>query len=99
MIPQLVDNLVVKSARSAVSVRQAYLIHLKRCRNGFNQDSPSDRSTRHANVILGNIKDIIPQTSFEVRFHLGQIKVRSSPSFDEFFGIVEEVETEIEQTS
>jgi hypothetical protein len=32
-------------------------------------------------------------------FHFGQVKVWTGASFDEFMGVVEEVETEIEDTS
>ena len=74
-----------------------YLIHLKRSSNRFNQNSTPDCSPPHANIVLRQIEHIIPQPRLEMTLHLRQIEVRASPSLDKLFGIVEEVQPEIEE--
>lgn len=75
------------------------LIHLKRRRDGLDQHGTTDRSARHANVVLSQVEDVVPQTRLEVRLHLGEVEVRAEPAGNELLGIVVEVQTEVEQTA
>lgn len=76
-----------------------HLIHLKSSSDSLNQNSAPDSSARHANVILSQVENVIPQTSFKVRFQLGKIEVRASAPVDQLLSIVEEIETEIEKAA
>lgn len=40
---------------------------------------------------------IVPKTRFEVVLHLGEVEIRSRTSRDEFAGVVEKVETKVEE--
>jgi hypothetical protein len=77
----------------------SYLFHLKGRRDGLNETSTPDRSTLHANVVLGKVEDIVPQPSLEVALHLGQVVVRAGATLDELFCVVVEVDTEVEQAA
>lgn len=74
-------------------------IHLESSSDGLNQHGSTDSTTRKANVILSQVEHIIPQPGLEVRLHLGQIEVRTGAASNELLGIVEEVETEVEQAT
>lgn len=94
-------------------------VHLERSRDSFDEDGSTNASTRYSEKILRHAEDVVPETSFEVVFHLGEalerehrfkisktsstfkreqdvLEVRSVASSEKLFGIVEEVETEIE---
>lgn len=75
------------------------LVHLKSGKDGLDQDRTSDCATGNGNEILSEVEDVVPETSLEVRFHLGEVEVWASSSLDELLCIVEEVETEIEETA
>lgn len=75
------------------------LIHLKSSSDSFNQHSTTDGTPGNTNVVLSKVEDIVPQTGLEVRLHLGQVKVRTVPTGNQLLGVVEEVETEVEQRS
>lgn len=75
------------------------LIHLKCRRDGLDQHGTTDRSARHANVVLSQVEDVVPQTCLEVRLHLGEVEVRAEPAGNELLGIVVEVQTKVEQTA
>lgn len=77
----------------------AYLVHLESRRNGLNETSASDRSTLHANVVLGKVEDIVPQSSLKVALHLGQVEVRTSATLHELLRVVVEVDTKVEKTA
>lgn len=86
-------------ARAVVSQFINDLVHLKGSSDGFNEDGTSDSASRHTYVVLSSVEDVVPQTSFQVRLHLGEIEVWASASLDELMGIVEEVETKVKQTA
>ena len=81
-----------------MSDRQYYLFHFKGCYNCFDENSPSDGSTRHANIVLGQVEDNVPQTRLEVGLHLWQVEVRPRPYVHQLLCVVEEVEAEILET-
>lgn len=73
------------------------LVHLKGSEDGLDEDSSSDGSSGHANVVLSKVEGVVPETSLEVALHLGEVEVRSESLLLGLEGIVEEVETEIEE--
>lgn len=86
-------------ARAVVSQFIDDLVHLKGSSDGFNEDGTSNSASRHTDVVLSGIEDVVPQTCFQVRFHLGQVEVWASASLDKLLGIVEEVQTKVKQTA
>lgn len=74
-------------------------IHLKSGQNGLDEDSTADGSSSHANIVLRKVEDIVPESGFKVRFHLGQIEIRTGASLDKLKGVVEEIETKVEERS
>jgi hypothetical protein len=74
-------------------------VHLKGGRDRLNETSPANRPTRHTDPILRNTENIIPKAGFEMTFHLGEVKVWACAGLDQFMGIVEEIETEIEDAA
>jgi len=79
--------------------RISHFFHLKCSRNGLNETSTSDRSTLHANVVLGKVEDVVPEPSLKMALHLGQVVVWASATLDELLGIVVEVDAKVEQTA
>ena len=73
------------------------LVHLKSSQDGLDQNGASDGASRHANVVLGKVKDVVPESRFKMRFHLGQVEVRACASLDEFAGVREKVQTKVKQ--
>lgn len=75
------------------------LVHLEGSGDGLDEDGAADGASGHAQRILTELEDVVPETSFEVVLHLGQVEVRAKASLDELFSVVEEVKTEIEQAT
>jgi len=74
-------------------------VHLKRGQDGLDEDSAADGASAHANIVLRKIEDIVPESGFKVRFHLGQIEIGTGPSLDKLMGVVEKVKTKVEERS
>jgi len=83
MIPQFIDEFV----------------HFKGGRDRFDKTSTPNRPPRHANPILRNTENIIPKSRLKVTLHLREVEIGSCAGLDEFVGIVEKVETEIENAA
>jgi hypothetical protein len=75
------------------------LIHLKSSSDGLNQNSSTDGPPGHANVVLSEVEDVIPESGLEVGLHLGEVEVRTVAASNQLLGVVEEVETKIEQAA
>jgi hypothetical protein len=75
------------------------LVHLEGSSDGLNQHRTTDGSPGDANIVLGKVEDVVPQSRLQMGLHLGQIEVRPEPASHQLLGIVEEIETEIEQTT
>ena len=71
-------------------------VHFKGGRDRLDKTSTPNRPPRHADPILRNTEDIIPKSRLKVTLHLGEVEIGSCAGPDEFMGIVEIVETEIE---
>jgi len=72
------------------------LLHLKGGRQGLDEDGGTDGVVRHADVGLGEQEDVIPETSFEVMFHLGKIEVRAEATVHQLLGVVVKIEGKVE---
>lgn len=44
---------------------------------GLDQDGGADGTVCHVDVGLAEEEDVVPETSFEVVLHLGEVKVRA----------------------
>ena len=71
-------------------------VHFKGGRDRLDKTSTPNRPPRHADPILRNTENIVPKSRFKVTLHFGEVEIGSCAGPDEFMGIVEKVETEIE---
>lgn len=75
------------------------LVHLKGGENGLDQNGTSDGSSGHADPVLRELEDVVPESGLKVGLHLGEVEVRASASSNGLLGVVEEVQTEIKETT
>lgn len=75
------------------------LVHLKDSQDGLDQDGCSDSSSAHTNRVLSEVENVVPQPCLQMRFHLGQVKVWTGTSLDQFLSIVEKIETKVEKAA
>ena len=80
-----------------VSQFEEDLLHLEGSGESLDEDSSTDGAKGHSDVSLRKVEDIIPKAGFTVVFHLGEVEVGTRTTNDKFLGIVEEVETEVEE--
>ena len=73
------------------------LVHLESGEDGLDQHGTADGATGHADVVLGKVEDIVPETSLEMRLHLGEVEVGAEAALDGLEGVVEEVQTKVEE--
>ena len=73
------------------------LLHLESGWKRLDQDCRSDTSLCNTELASCEAEDVVPESGFEVVFHLWEIEIRSMTSFDEFCGVVEEVDAEVEE--
>ena len=73
------------------------LVHLKGGEDGLDQDGAADGAAGHADVVLGEVEDVVPQAGLEVGLHLGEVEVRAEAAALGLKRVVEEVETKVEQ--
>ena len=59
--------------------------------------SGADAAARQARIILSEIEHIVPQARFEVALELRQIEIGAAAARQQFLGVVEEEQSEIEQ--
>ncbi len=72
-------------------------VHLEGSQDGLDQNCSANGAARNAESVLRKIEGIVPQARFQATLHLGQVEVRPSPARRQSLGVVEEVQTEIEQ--
>src|SRR5262245_46330424 len=65
--------------------------------NMFDQNGRFDRSFRNFHQILREFENVIPQFGFFVTLHFRQIKIRTRFSIQQFSGVMEKIESEIEK--
>lgn len=66
MVTELIDDLKASASHRRLTDKQIYLLHFKGCYNGLDKNCSTDGSARHANVVLGQVEDIVPQTRLEM---------------------------------
>ena len=74
-------------------------VHLEGGEDGFHQHRGLDGAARNAEFVLGHAEDVVPQPRFEVGFHLRQVEVGAGAAGDQFLGVVEEEQGEIEHAA
>lgn len=82
-------------ARAVISQLVDDLIHLKGSKDSLDQHSASDCAAAHANIVLSEVEDVIPETGLEMRLHLWKVEIRAKALLDALACIVEEVQTKI----
>jgi hypothetical protein len=70
--------------------------HVESGREGLDKNSRADRAGGDAEVGLGEVENVGPETRFEIVLHLREIKVRPGAVGEEVGGIMEKVETKVE---
>lgn len=101
VITQFIDNLhmLAHGTKASWRVSWTHLIHLKRSSDGLNQNSRTDGPPGHADVVLSEVEDVIPESGLEVGLHLGEVEVRTVAASNQLLGVVEEVKTKVEQAA
>ena len=74
------------------------LLHLKRRRDGLQQNRRPNRAHRNSHVALRRDEDVVPQPRLQIPLQLGQVEVRAAALLEEVMDVVEEVQAEVEQT-
>src|SRR5690606_34723282 len=82
MVPKLVED----------------LLHLERGGQCLDQASGAHGTVWNAEPLLGTREDVVPESCLEMAFHLGQVKVRPRSSPDQLLRVVEEIESEVDET-
>src|SRR5262249_53572362 len=73
------------------------LVHLESGQDGFNEHVGANGAARDIKGILPEVEDVIPQPRFQVAFQLGQIEIWPAASLDQFDGVMEVEQPEIEE--
>src|SRR5216684_137372 len=96
------ENVIPASAVEPGGVLAQFVqdfVHLKRRKNRFDQHRGANGPARNSHIVLGEIKDVVPQTRFLMALQLRQVKVGPGSARDQVFGVVEEKQSKIEQGS
>ena len=73
------------------------LVHLERRGDRLDQHRRPHRAVRDAEPLLGEGEDVVPQPRLEVALGLGEVEVRAAAAAQQFGGVVEEVEAEVDE--
>lgn len=92
----VIPTSAVKSG-GVVSELEDDLVHLEGGEDSLDEDCASDGASWDGNEILGEVENVVPKTGLEVRLHLWEVEVWAMSTLDELLGVVEEVETEVEE--
>ena len=86
-------------SRRVVSQFKENFFHLKCGWKGLDQNRRSYGVVRESDVRPRKKEDVIPETSFEIMFHLRKIEVRSMSALDKFMGVMEKIDGKIKDGS
>ena len=75
------------------------LLHLESGENGLNQHGSTDGTAGDRDRVLGEVEDVVPKASLEVRLELGKVEVRAAAVGNERLGVVEKVQAKVEEGS
>ena len=73
------------------------LLHLEGGEHRLDQDRGPDGSPGDSERVLGVHEDVVPEPRLEMALELRQVEVGTAAAAEQFGGVVEEVEPEIEQ--
>src|SRR5206468_14486 len=73
------------------------LVHLEGGENRLDQDRRPDRARREAELRLGQLERVVPETRLEVALELGKVEVRAGPALELLAGVVEDGQAEVEE--
>ena len=96
MIAEFLDEAEDVVPASAVESRGVILqliqnlVHLERGEYSLDQHRRANRSARHAQCVLREVEDIVPQARFQMALQLRQVKVWAGAVGDLLFRVVEE---------
>ena len=93
-----VPSTAVQSGR-VLSQLPEDLLHLESSGDGLDQDGRSNRSSSHSDRILRHSENVVPESRLGRVLELGDVERRSSSTSDNLSGVVEEVDSEIEEGS
>src|SRR5579864_670607 len=72
------------------------LVHFERGENRFNKHSGADGAARHAEGILSEVEDIVPQPGFQMALQFRQVEVWTGAVLDRLFCVMEKEQSEVE---
>src|ERR1700730_2696152 len=72
------------------------LVHFERGENRFNEHSGADGAARHAQSILSEVEDIVPEPGFQMALQLRQVEVRTGTVLDGLFCVMKKEQSEVE---
>src|SRR4051812_29032111 len=75
------------------------LVHLERCRDGFDQHRRADCPARNSELILREIEHAVPNPRFEMALHLREIEVRTTRALEQLTRVVKEMQSEVEESA
>src|SRR5439155_18326265 len=75
------------------------LLGLERDEDRLDQNRRANRTARNLQRVLREIENVVPEPCFEMALHLRQIKIRAAAALQQFGGVVEKIQTEIEQAA
>src|ERR1700733_630134 len=93
------ENVIPSSAVQSGGVLAQFkqdFVHLERREDRFDQHRGPNGSLRNSHVVLGEIKNIVPQMRFQMALQLRKIKVGAGSVRDQILGVVEEKQPKIE---
>ena len=92
----VVPSAAFKTRRVLAEFEQDF-VHFESRENRFDQDRGADGAARNSGSFLRSEENIVPQPGFHVALHLGEIEVRPAAVLQQGRGVVEEVQSEIEE--
>src|SRR5206468_6517907 len=73
------------------------LLHLEGGKDRLDQDRRPDRARREAELGLGQLERVVPETRLEVALELRKVEVRARPAVELLPGVVEDGQAEVEE--
>src|SRR5216683_1041110 len=96
------ENVIPASAVEPGGVLAQFVqdfVNLKRRKNRFDQHRGANGPARNSHIVLGEIKNVVPQTRFLMALQLWQIEIGACSTRKQVFGVVEKEQAKIEQSA
>src|SRR5437868_1286833 len=75
------------------------LVHLERGQDRLDQHGRLDGAARNSELVLCHDKDVVPEPRLEMAFELGKIEIGSAAARDQFFRVMEKIQSEVEDAA